>query len=166
MDSRVFAGGGRIAALAFVAVLVAGFAYVRTPAQGSVISACFNMQSGLIRVSDGTCRPGEAPLNLAEGGLATCPAGTFLIAGVCMDEVARDADDHIDARRACADEGRRLPLVGEISAAVRGSDAEIEDAEWTDDLADITDSFRYAWAGTNGNGAVLGSNLLPFRCVG
>lgn len=98
----------------------------------------------------------------------TCPTGTTRFVSVCIENTSRPAATWGDASDDCADEQRRLPSSGEISAFRRQPGITIASgSEWSADLGDITYASTFAmWAfSQNGNGVRTYFVAGPYRCV-
>jgi hypothetical protein len=98
----------------------------------------------------------------------SCPAGTSLFLGVCLEDRPRGADEHANATRDCADEARRLPSEGEMRAYRAQPGITIAPFEWTDELSDtdVASGFLYAIVGSEGSAVDEGfGNDYPYRCV-
>lgn len=111
---------------------------------------------------------GEVPSAARVNGFgAACPSGTKAVTGLCFDANGRADKSWEDAVADCADEGRRLPVPGELIAATEGlGNVATGVGEWTD-------SYYFAesqsWAlGVDKDREVLPLDVateLPYRCV-
>jgi hypothetical protein len=98
----------------------------------------------------------------------TCPSGTTLFIGVCIENTARAAATQPSASDNCAAVGRRLPSGGEIEAFKKQSGITIASTgEWTDDVADITkySDFAIFAVSQTGNGVQRAFTPISYRCV-
>ncbi len=129
-------------------------------ANGSVTTAKF---------AAGAKAPDANLLDGLDGSAYTlsCPAGTTLFIGVCIENAARDAATQPDATDVCADEGRRLPSGGELQAFREAPGITLASGEWTDDVADITrfSVFAIFVVTETGNGVAEAFDDLAYRCV-
>jgi len=182
--------------LALVVALagVGAVAMASVPGADGSITGCYKKTSpnqGRLRVIDAeagqSCSSGEQRIRFAAvdstGKVAnadrldgldssayrlSCPAGTSLFLGVCLEDQPRAADNHGDASRDCADEARRLPSEGEMRAYRAQPGVTIAPFEWTDELSDtdVESSFLYAVVGSGGSAvAEAFGNDYPYRCV-
>ena len=97
-----------------------------------------------------------------------CPTGTTRFVSVCIENTSRSPADWGAASDDCADEQRRLPSAGELSAFRRLPGVTIAPGgEWTDDLGDITyaSTFAFFVFSQTGNGVRTAFVSGPYRCV-
>jgi hypothetical protein len=98
----------------------------------------------------------------------SCPAGTTLFTGVCIENTPRAPATLGDASNSCAAEGRRLPSGGELRAFRELPEITIAAAgEWTDYLGDVTfrSSFVYLTFTQSGNGVQEAFEPTAYCCV-
>jgi hypothetical protein len=156
---------------ALLAVSLAVVVYASVPGADGLIHGCYQANGGQLRVVDadtGTaCRVGEVAVAWPATALTVaCPSGTRSFVGVCIETTERTAALHFQAKFDCADEGRRLPLPGELTGFRELDGITLATAEWTDDLGDTQPHFLYVIVGENGDGisdSAVESN--PYRCV-
>jgi hypothetical protein len=185
MRAQLRKRAGRLAMIAALVLATAGgVAYATIPDSSGLIHGCYSkfvgsgptlVTTGQLRVIDTdlgqTCKPTEQALNWNQSGPPgppgpplSCPAGTTAFIGVCIDSSARTADAHDDAEEDCADEGRRLPSGGELTA-FNAQATLATGGEWTDDLGATEGAFRYFFVAENGNGVKNFFEDLAYRCV-
>jgi hypothetical protein len=116
----------------------------------------------------GTAGPtGPAGASGAEAKLS-CPSGTTLFVGVCIENSARAPAINSSAADDCADEGRRLPSGGELESFRKVPGITLATSgEWTDDVADITQYSDFAMFAVTqtGNGVQRYFTATAYRCV-
>jgi hypothetical protein len=105
----------------------------------------------------------------------TCPAGTPLFLGVCIEETSRPATDWGPAVTTCADLGRRLPSIGELWAfrlqpGITLAGSTTTTREMTQDLYSDNAEFGFISVGEDGTiaerqGSTPSSMTNPFRRV-
>ncbi|MGH2955739.1 MAG: hypothetical protein ACRDL6_01930 [Solirubrobacterales bacterium] len=106
-----------------------------------------------------------------DGHSAACPGGMSAIAGLCYDSSNRGADDWPAAQSDCADEGRSLPTVGQLTLAIGAlGNVQAGNGEWTDSFYTDDDgsSITNRALGLNNAGTVTSLNIatnVPYRCV-
>jgi hypothetical protein len=152
--------------IGIVLLLAAGVTYASIPGSDGAIHACY-LPGGQLRLIDAdanqSCRPGETAIQwpaVSQG----CPAGTLPFLGVCIEIAARSPDFHFFAALDCADELRRLPSPGELKA-FREVDGITLSVEWTDDLADAAEPFRFVVVSESGDGVATVDEEHVYRCV-
>lgn len=97
--------------------------------------------------------------------VSQCPSGTTLFVSVCIENTARPAAQWVPAAQTCAAEGRRLPSTGEL-LGFRELPGITLGAEWTDDVADITNGLTIFIATDQGTGTLEDPfQALQYRCV-
>lgn len=97
--------------------------------------------------------------------VSQCPAGTTLFVSSCIENTARPAAEWLVAAQTCAAEMRRLPSTGEL-LGFRELPGITLGAEWTDDVADITNGFQIYIATDVGIGTIEDPvSPLQYRCV-
>jgi hypothetical protein len=97
--------------------------------------------------------------------VSQCPAGTTLFVSSCIENTARPAAPWLVAAQVCAAERRRLPAPGEL-LGFRDLPGITLGAEWTDDVADITNGLQIYIATDVGTGTIEDPlSPLQYRCV-
>ncbi len=96
-----------------------------------------------------------------------CPAGTTRFVSVCIEKSSRGPATRGAAETDCADEQRRLPSVGELSAFRRLPGVALGTGEWTDEIADANARPTLVYLVVRQSGfAVIEANLpVRYRCV-
>ncbi len=139
--------------------------------QGSGVTGCLTPGGTLTNIAVGDaplrrCSPGEIEVHF--GGRLSCPDGTILFVGVCIENTARPPANHSEASADCAADGRRLPSGGELEAFRMLSGITLATGgEWTDDLGDVTlfPGFAYLVVTQAGNGVRDFLDSVAYRCV-
>ncbi len=112
--------------------------------------------------------PSAAEADKIGGFSAACPSGMKAVQGLCFDSGARAAAIWGNAVTDCADEGLRLPVPGELTAAAAAlGNVAAGNGEWTDSFY-VTDSEATKAIGVNNTGtekAFALTSELPYRCV-
>ncbi len=111
--------------------------------------------------------PSAAEAAKVGGFGAGCPGGMRSVEGICFDATLRASADWPTAVADCADEGRALPGVGELIAAIGPLGNVPAGGEWTDSFYVIPPSENRALT-VNSSGAAesaLASATSPYRCV-
>ena len=123
--------------------------------------AAFLHRLGVNQVVDA----GELEGLTAEEVVSQCPAGTTLFVSACIETTARPSAEWLVAAQTCALEQRRLPSTGEL-LGYRDLPGVTLVAEWTDDVADITNGLQI-WVATDAGTGTIEDPLspLPYRCV-
>ncbi len=123
--------------------------------------AAFLHRLGVNQVVDA----GELEGLTAEEVVSQCPAGTTLFVSACIETTTRPAAEWVVAAQTCALEQRRLPSTGEM-LGYRDLPGVTLVAEWTDDVADITNGFQIYVATDVGTGTIEDPfSPMPYRCV-
>ena len=149
-------------------VLAVGVTYASIPGSDGAIHGCY-APGGQLRVIDTdagqSCHPAEKAIQWAAVAPG-CPAGTLPLLSVCIETTARAADFHFLAKLDCADERRRLPQPGELLAFREVDGITLSGSgEWTGDLADTGEPFRYVAISDGGDGVEDVNHTLAYRCV-
>jgi hypothetical protein len=177
-------------AVGLVLLVCGGVAYATIPDSGGMINGCYIKANGALRLIDTeagqACTRAEIPIAWTKSApTLTCPEGTTAITGVCIESAVPSgrAGGHKDAVSDCADEGKRLPSIGELTAFARLPGVDLSGGnpfageEWTDDFAERftvgSGGISYAIvadhdAGTTGStetGILPEVDSLKYRCV-
>lgn len=108
---------------------------------------------------------GELEGLTAEEVVSQCPSGTTLFVSTCIETTTRPSAEWVVAAQTCALEQRRLPSTGEL-LGYRDLPGVTLVAEWTDDVADITNGLQIYVATDVGTGTIEDPfTPLPYRCV-
>jgi hypothetical protein len=146
-----------------------GVAYATIPGSDGAIHGCYRPDGGLRLIdSDAgqSCRAGEAAIQWRAAVSLGCPPGTLPFIGVCIETASRTPADLSHARFDCADEGRRLPLPGELYGFRDVEGITLSSAgEWTDDLGDATGGVSYVTVAESGEAVLHPSAVIAYRCV-
>jgi hypothetical protein len=98
----------------------------------------------------------------------SCPPATSLFGGMCWDDVPRPASDWIAASIDCAEDGGRLPSLGELIAYIAQPGPQVTGENWSGDAGDVDtingDEFVLA-RGESGSSRRRSPETLGYRCL-
>lgn len=102
-----------------------------------------------------------------DGESFTCPAGTLLHEGVCIETTKHTAATFSNAESVCLSERRRLPTVAELQTFRNRAGQDFTNIEWgSENFANGTNDYAHFVDPDSGQDAfVLASNSFAYRCV-
>lgn len=101
-----------------------------------------------------------------DGHNASCPSGTQLFEGSCVETAARSSTNFFNASDACTADGRRLPTADELLSMVAAGGFTIASVEISSNLFNDGTTYRYMGVSNSASISVQTTlNTNAYRCV-